>query len=250
MRSSCTSRSVRRAIAIVALIACASRAGAQTSDGSPATSQYIRDSWSAAQGFPGGAVSAIAQTPDGYLWIGTEQGLVRFDGLEFRPELGTPGTALPITRVLGLDTDADGTLWIRLQGARLARYRNGRFEDVIAPVVQNEAGFTAMGRDQMGRALLAGLRGGLVRADGKGIATILPPAKLPNSLAIALAESSDGTIWIGTRDIGAFQVRAGGFETRSDEPAGSQGELPAARWPTASSGSGPTPASLAGTDAR
>jgi signal transduction histidine kinase/ligand-binding sensor domain-containing protein len=203
---------VRRALAIVALIVRASQAGAQTSDGSPTNSQYIRDRWSAAQGFPGSAVSAIAQTPDGYLWIGTEQGLVRFDGLEFRPEPGTPGTSLPITRVLGLATDADGTLWIRLQGARLARYRHGRFEDVLAPVVQNEAGFTAMSRDQMGRAILTGLRGGLVRADSKGIATILPPAKLPNSLAIALAESSDGTIWIGTRDIGAFQVRAGGFE--------------------------------------
>ena len=47
-------------------------------------SQYIRDEWTSGQGFPGGPVYAIAQTPDGYLWIGAEKGLVRFDGLEFR----------------------------------------------------------------------------------------------------------------------------------------------------------------------
>lgn len=205
---------MRQAIAIAsaALIVCAWPAGAQTGDDDVTGSQFIRDRWGVAQGFPGGAVSAIAQTPDGYLWIGTERGLIRFDGFEFRPEAGTPGTSLPIVRVLGLVTDADGTLWIRLQGARLARYRDGRFEDVNAPVVQSEAGFTAMGRDQLGRALLTGLRGGIVRADRSGVATIVPPERLPNSLAIALAEASDGTMWIGTRDIGAFRVKAGGFE--------------------------------------
>jgi hypothetical protein len=47
-------------------------------------SQYIRDHWEAEKGFPGGPVYAITQTADGYLRIGTEKGLVRFDGLNFR----------------------------------------------------------------------------------------------------------------------------------------------------------------------
>ena len=46
--------------------------------------QYIHDRWTDEQGYPGGAVNAIAQTPDGYLWLGAENGLVRFDGLTFR----------------------------------------------------------------------------------------------------------------------------------------------------------------------
>src|ERR1700687_6259202 len=46
-----------------------------------AISEYIRDQWSAEQGFPEGPVYAIAQTPDGYLWIGAEQGLVRLAGM-------------------------------------------------------------------------------------------------------------------------------------------------------------------------
>jgi len=185
---------------------------AQSGDQTLGSSQYIRHAWTAAQGFPGGAVSAIAQTPDGYLWIGTDKGLVRFDGLEFKLETGTPGTVQPITRVLGLSTSEDGSLWIRLQGARLARYRAGRFEDVNAPVVHAEAGFTAMARDRSGQPLLAGLRSGLSRIDAAGLVTLAPPQRLPNSVVISLAQSANGTIWLGTRDIGLFLVRDGGFE--------------------------------------
>ncbi len=47
-------------------------------------SQYMREQWGSERGFTGGAVTAIAQTSDGYLWIGTEKGLIRFDGLNFR----------------------------------------------------------------------------------------------------------------------------------------------------------------------
>ena len=46
-------------------------------------SQYVRDHFGAEQGFPRGPVYAITQTADGYLWIGTEAGLVRFDGWTF-----------------------------------------------------------------------------------------------------------------------------------------------------------------------
>ena len=53
-------------------------------DAERAISQYLRDRWGSESGFPGGPVYAIAQTSDGYLWIGAEKGLVRFDGLTFR----------------------------------------------------------------------------------------------------------------------------------------------------------------------
>ena len=54
-----------------------------------AMSQYVRDRWGAERGFPGGTVLAISQTGDGYLWIGTDRALVRFDGSTFR-ESWTP----------------------------------------------------------------------------------------------------------------------------------------------------------------
>ena len=210
MRSSSTCRRLARTIAIVitALAACAVPAAAQPSSSDRISSQYLRDSWAASQGFPGGAVSAIAQTPDGYLWIGTEKGLVRFDGAEFRLESGSAAD-VPITRVLGLLTDRDGTLWVRLQGARLVRYRDGQFENVINPTVQAEVGFTALGSDAEGRALLTGLRSGIVRPDGNGFVTIARTEPMTISVIIAIAEAADRTIWVGTRDAGLLLLRSG-----------------------------------------
>src|SRR6266853_6337667 len=77
-----------------------------------AMSEYIRDQWSAEQGFPDGPVYAIAQTPDGYLWIGTDKGLVRFDGLNFSLFQQAVPSSLPIGPVQALIADGEGNLWI------------------------------------------------------------------------------------------------------------------------------------------
>lgn len=60
-------------------------------DPNRAMSQYIREQWAVDQGFPRGPVYAINQSSDGYLWIGTQSGLVRFDGLKFRLIHDVPG---------------------------------------------------------------------------------------------------------------------------------------------------------------
>src|SRR5215472_8361923 len=79
-------------------------------------SQYVLQHWGVERGLPGGPVYAIAQTPDGYLWIGIEKGLVRFDGLNFRLFQYSRASGAPMGPVLGLMTDAEGNLWIRLEG--------------------------------------------------------------------------------------------------------------------------------------
>src|SRR3984957_20505584 len=79
-------------------------------DPNRAMSQYVRDRWGTEQGFPRGSVYAIAQTPDGYLWIGSEAGLVRFDGTNFRVMRDPTGSFI-FTSVLGLAADKDGNLW-------------------------------------------------------------------------------------------------------------------------------------------
>src|SRR5215469_8755018 len=78
-------------------------------------SQYIRDHWGVEQGFTGGPVTSFAQTSDGYLWIGTEKGLIRFDGLTFNLLQQATPTTFSIGAVQGLMTDAQGNLWILLQ---------------------------------------------------------------------------------------------------------------------------------------
>src|SRR5689334_18246732 len=93
-------------------------------------SQYVREQWTTETRFPGGAVNGIAQTADGYLWIGTDRGLVRFDGFNFRPvSLSSINPALNVS-ILQLFTDARGTLWIRPEGTNLVRQNAGKLESV------------------------------------------------------------------------------------------------------------------------
>jgi signal transduction histidine kinase/ligand-binding sensor domain-containing protein len=75
-------------------------------------SQYAHTAWRISDGFFNGTPQAIAQTADGYLWIGTEAGLVRFDGVRFVPWTAPNGEHLPSSRIHSLLGTRDGSLWI------------------------------------------------------------------------------------------------------------------------------------------
>ena len=81
-------------------------------DQSRQISQYAHTAWRTADGFFSGTPQAIAQTADGYLWVGTEGGLVRFDGVRFVPLTTSSGEHLPSARIHSLLGTRDGSLWI------------------------------------------------------------------------------------------------------------------------------------------
>jgi ligand-binding sensor domain-containing protein len=185
---------------------------AQALDPNREMSQYIRDQWGVEQGFPGGAVYAIAETNDGYLWIGAEEGLFRFDGLTFRLFNHADLAALPAGPVQGLTTDADGNLWIQPQRLGLVRYRDGIFHDVSPDLRQSETGDTAMCRGRNGDILLARPNGDL-RCRGGKLVPLAITAEWPHPLVISMAQTADGRIWMGTRDAGLFSPSEGGVSS-------------------------------------
>src|SRR5271170_5059353 len=86
--------------------------------------QYAHTAWTIREGFFKGVIYAIAQTPDGYLWLGTEFGLLRFDGVRsvsWQPPTGGP---LPSGRIRSLLAARDGTLWIGTEEG-LASWKDG-----------------------------------------------------------------------------------------------------------------------------
>ncbi len=87
--------------------------------------EYGIDVWQTSDGLPGNTVTAICQTVDGYLWIGTLNGLVRFDGVRF--VVFGEGSELPNTRVLSLLGARDGSLWIGTDGGGMVRYDGEKF---------------------------------------------------------------------------------------------------------------------------
>jgi ligand-binding sensor domain-containing protein/signal transduction histidine kinase len=178
-------------------------------DPNRAMTQYLRDSWGAENGFSGGQVYAIAQTADGYLWIGAEKGLFRFDGRSFLDVQQEIPASSQVTHILGLTTDVSGDLWIRLLGTGVLHYHAGRFESVISDVATPSASATAMSRSNEGGILVSTLRHP-VRHYNKGKVEILESKNLPSNLLIlSLAQTSDGRIWMGTRDYGLFYLKNG-----------------------------------------
>jgi ligand-binding sensor domain-containing protein len=94
---------------------------------SASSGDYLIDVTTGEKGLPNSSVTAIAQTLDGYLWVGTYNGLARFDGerfTKFYPE-NTP--ELRQARIRRLVTAPDGTLWISAHDGSVTSYRDGHF---------------------------------------------------------------------------------------------------------------------------
>src|SRR5262245_13295631 len=88
-------------------------------------SQYVHTSWKAREGLTSGTIRSFAQTQDGYLWLGTDRGLVRFDGVRAVAWQPPAGQRLPSNGINDLLVADDGTLWIgTTQG--VASWKNGQ----------------------------------------------------------------------------------------------------------------------------
>jgi signal transduction histidine kinase/ligand-binding sensor domain-containing protein len=88
-------------------------------------SQYGHRVWRVQDGYFGGMPNAVAQTTDGYIWVGTDAGLFKFDGVRFIPWIAQSGEQLPSSTILALLGARDGSLWIGM-GSGLAHLVNNR----------------------------------------------------------------------------------------------------------------------------
>jgi len=101
-------------------------------DGPAISDDYLLRQWDMDEGLPQSSFSDIVQTPDGYLWIGTVAGLVRFDGVRFKVFQSFDVTNPFVADVRCLAVDADGSLWAGFERAAVVREQHGEFE-VMAP---------------------------------------------------------------------------------------------------------------------
>src|SRR5262249_30712372 len=94
---------------------------------STAHAQYSIDTWTAENGLPQNTVRAILQTRDGYLWLGTQDGLVRFDGVRFVTFNTTNTKGISSNRITCLFEDAAGALWIGTEDGGMIKYKDRTF---------------------------------------------------------------------------------------------------------------------------
>src|SRR5262245_46358968 len=129
-RANVTTMPVQLRLAIVLCIAASPCLEAQTAGHVErplnAPPRYRVDQWTTVNGLPQNSVNAIAQTPDGNIWVGTFGGLARFDGLRFTAVERTDSTGHHVDRVLSLAAAPDGALWVGTENG-LLRYVGGTF---------------------------------------------------------------------------------------------------------------------------
>jgi signal transduction histidine kinase/ligand-binding sensor domain-containing protein len=108
--------------------------------------------------------------------------------------------------VLGLAVDAEGSLWIRLAGPTLIRYRNGVFEDATLKLGMPYSNVTALGKTTKGGLLIARLENGVVTYEHGRFKVIRDATPAARSPVISVAQTANGDIWMGTRDAGLFRM--------------------------------------------
>jgi signal transduction histidine kinase/ligand-binding sensor domain-containing protein len=163
-------------------------------------SQYGHTAWRIQDGVFSGTPNAIAQTTDGYLWIGTQNGLVRFDGVRFVPWTPRKGNLLS-SGIFSLLAATDGSLWIgtsshlvHLQNGSLTHYLDagGRINSIVK--AHDGRIWITRSRVRDDKGPLCVVTDTSLRCHGKADGITLP-------YAAPLAEDSDGGLWIGSSSL-------------------------------------------------
>ena len=160
-------------------------------------SQYAHTAWRIQDGVFSGSPNAITQTMDGYLWIGTAAGLLRFDGVRFVPWTSPDGKHLPSSDITSLLGARDGSLWIGMEGG-LSRWDNGDLTNyLVKPEQINSIIEDRNGTVWFVRSRGADSDGGLCQVRGTGTHCYGKEDGLPGAdLASSLVEDSVGNFWI------------------------------------------------------
>ncbi len=169
-------------------------------DPSRTLTQYVHRIWQVQQGLPEASIYSLIQTRDGYLWLGTQSGLVRFDGVKFTTLDSIHASAPVNTWIRATAEDAQGRLWFgtnesglyRLAGSSITHYSTK--EGLPSDTIQ----FLAAIKDEV----WAGTPAGLVRISldksGEKITHYSTADGLSSNDVRAIAGAADGKIWIAT----------------------------------------------------
>jgi len=182
-------------------------------DPQKAISQYIFNSWTSEDGLPQNTVMAIAQTADGYLWLGTEEGLARFDGVSFT--IFDPSNTPEIKNnfILALYVDKEDNLWIGTNDG-ISRFKDGRFTSFTTHDGLSNNIVRGFCEDKNGTLWIATDGGGLnAFKDGK-FTSYTTKDGLSGNKVMTVYGDREGNLWIGTYEGGGLsKFKDGRFTT-------------------------------------
>jgi signal transduction histidine kinase/ligand-binding sensor domain-containing protein/CheY-like chemotaxis protein len=195
-------RCKRRAIALPLFYWAAVAIYANTADAgldpSKSLTQFHREVWGTEQGLPQNTVPAIAQSGDGYLWIGTELGLARFDGLHFTVFDKSNTPELRSNKIDALLTDRNGDLWIGTIGGGLSRLSHGKFETFTTEDGLSSNSVLSLFLDRSGGLWVGTNGGGVSRLSNGHFEVYKSKDGLADNEVFSLTQDRDGAVWLAT----------------------------------------------------
>lgn len=170
--------------------------------------KYRVTTWGSTEGLAASTVWALAQDAAGYLWLGTDMGLIRFDGARFARWVSFGPTQLPNAPVRALRVTRDGSLWVgfgALNGA--SRVHAGRVVNYTESEGMPPSDVTALVEDPTGAIWAAG-SAGLMRFSGERWESWQPGHGLPAGPVYSASTDREGGLIVGT-SMGVFRKRVG-----------------------------------------
>jgi ligand-binding sensor domain-containing protein len=204
-------RAVVRALGVAIALVC-STAPALALDPAKPVVQLVQERWSTAQGLPQDSVQTILQTRDGYVWIGTQEGLVRFDGLGFEVFDRARLPAMTTNHVGALLEDPGGGLWVGTLGGGLLHFRHGQVTAYTSAQGLSGDSVTALLRDREGRLWVGTEAGGVDVLEAGRFRIHGLREGLPSEQVHALLLDREGAVWVGTAR-GLARVSGGQVQT-------------------------------------
>jgi signal transduction histidine kinase/ligand-binding sensor domain-containing protein/DNA-binding response OmpR family regulator len=199
------SRIVRLSTSAVAAGVAVCIAPAFALDISKHISQFAQQTWRVEDGLPQNAIQRAIQTRDGYLWLGTQEGLVRFDGTRFTVFDKTNTPAIKGNDVTGLAEEADGTLWVAT-AAGLVRLQDGAFTSFTTANGLPFDFLTTVTVGRGGTIWIGTQGGGVIRLRQGQFDAITHKDGLPHDVVSNILADPDGSVWVSTA-AGLAQIR-------------------------------------------
>ena len=184
---------IRSFLALLLLIVCGPTLAL---DPSRQLSQYVLDNWQVSEGLPQASALAIARTPDGYLWIATQEGVARFDGVRFTVFDANNEPAFADNYVSALLVDRTAKLWIGTASG-IVVLEDGRFTAFTRVAQLEHAYVRSIVEGNEGRVWV-GTENGLFEIGGGRARSFSVANGLPDNRIRALHEDRDGVLWVGT----------------------------------------------------
>jgi len=162
----------------------------------PADDSYFAQSWTAEDGLPENRVVGIAQTADGYLWVLTRGGLVRFDGVRFQPFEAASSTGFTTSTMWNMYRDRQNNLWVAKEHGALVRIAETNLLALTAKDGLPEfGGQCSMGEDDEGGLWIAYNLGRVMRYKNGRVEDLTGKMGLPDGRECVFAVDRDGRLW-------------------------------------------------------